>query len=163
MFMFMLMLFFLGLLLDWLGQTLLFSHWSTHSECSTYSEFVAVAVAVEGMPSPHHRWCREDGHGQPSSPSLSRRWPALIAVTVEGMASPHGRRSQGDRHASREWTSQQVLTETHCAVPPIRSDFPDYGPNSDFFLGNWSGFDPDLVWKFWSFVKIIVSTSSEAP
>ena len=86
------------------------------------------------------RRCRRDA--QPSSslmsrgwpwPALSRRWPALIAVAVEGMASPHGRRSRGDRHALREWTSQQVLTETHCAVPPIRSDFPDYGPNSEFF------------------------------
>ena len=94
------MLFFLGLLLDWLGQTLLFSHWSTHSECSTYSEFVAVAAAVEGMPiivdvegvamaSPHRRRCR--GDGEPFSSSLMSRgwpWPALITVAVEEMASP---------------------------------------------------------------------------
>ena len=34
-----------------------------------------------------------------------------------------------------------------CAVPPIRSGFPDFGPDPDFFDQNWSGFSPHFCQK----------------
>ena len=49
---FFIFIFSLGPLLDWSGQILLLSHWSTQTECSTHAEFVAIAVAGEGMAIP---------------------------------------------------------------------------------------------------------------
>ena len=61
-FSFIIIFFFIGPLLDWSGQTVLFSHWSkvsdvtpttkTRSSQFVWSEFVVVAIAVEGMAIP---------------------------------------------------------------------------------------------------------------
>ena len=98
---------FSGPLSDWLEQTLVCSHWSTHSAVHTQNSLLSrlpslslgrpglIPVAVGGIASPHGCGCQ--GDVQPSSPWLSRVCPALMAVAVEVMASRHRRRCRGDR------------------------------------------------------------------